>query len=339
MFDTLFGAEMPLAVRFFLAFLIVLGLIGVDRLGGAPVRRRPARRRQCARPPAAPCRDRLRQRRRPPPAHSGAARQCRAFVDDRRPDRRRRRTQYRARGRSAARPRQPSGRRHRSAAARHSAARERQRSWWRSWPLQPEPAGVGRPRRGLSLRRKNCPDRSSPPPNRRRGRSATRLRRWPTNSPHGLRHRRAIVPPPRVRCRTSRSWNRRSNSTRAPDEPRAEPPRKPVAPACPADCRSTAAGAAGFSRARDGSRIHARSKPGRHGATSGSSVAQADHRKPPAGRWAAGADAAEGAPPRMPRPAESKAARPEAKPNQGKTTPYDSLEQEMASLLGRPTKP
>ena len=27
MFDTLFGAEMPLAVRFFLAFLIVLGLI------------------------------------------------------------------------------------------------------------------------------------------------------------------------------------------------------------------------------------------------------------------------------------------------------------------------
>src|ERR1700719_984527 len=28
MFESLFGAEMPLAVRFFLAFLIVLGLIG-----------------------------------------------------------------------------------------------------------------------------------------------------------------------------------------------------------------------------------------------------------------------------------------------------------------------
>ena len=28
MFDSLFGAEMPLAVRFFLAFLVVLGLIG-----------------------------------------------------------------------------------------------------------------------------------------------------------------------------------------------------------------------------------------------------------------------------------------------------------------------
>ena len=31
MFDTLFGGEMPLAVQFFLAFLIVLGLIGVPR--------------------------------------------------------------------------------------------------------------------------------------------------------------------------------------------------------------------------------------------------------------------------------------------------------------------
>ncbi|HEX3939713.1 MAG TPA: flagellar biosynthetic protein FliO [Xanthobacteraceae bacterium] len=48
-------------------------------------------------------------------------------------------------------------------------------------------------------------------------------------------------------------------------------------------------------------------------------------------------------PPRMPRPALPKG-RPEAKPAQptppasGKTTVYDSLEQEMASLLGRPTK-
>src|SRR5271155_3265288 len=50
MFD-LFGAEMPLAVRFFLAFLIVLGLIGVAawavrrfgsaRLGGAVRGRQP----------------------------------------------------------------------------------------------------------------------------------------------------------------------------------------------------------------------------------------------------------------------------------------------------------
>lgn len=28
MFETLFGADVPLAVRFFIAFLVVLGLIG-----------------------------------------------------------------------------------------------------------------------------------------------------------------------------------------------------------------------------------------------------------------------------------------------------------------------
>jgi len=53
MLDTLFGAEMPLAVRFFLAFLIVLGLIGATawavrrfgtgRLGGAAARGRQPR--------------------------------------------------------------------------------------------------------------------------------------------------------------------------------------------------------------------------------------------------------------------------------------------------------
>ena len=45
MFETLFGAELPLPVRFFLAFLIVLGTDRRDRVGGAPVRHRPARRR------------------------------------------------------------------------------------------------------------------------------------------------------------------------------------------------------------------------------------------------------------------------------------------------------
>ena len=44
MFETLFGSEMPLAARFFIAFLVVLALIGADRLAGAPVRRQPARR-------------------------------------------------------------------------------------------------------------------------------------------------------------------------------------------------------------------------------------------------------------------------------------------------------
>jgi flagellar protein FliO/FliZ len=41
-------------------------------------------------------------------------------------------------------------------------------------------------------------------------------------------------------------------------------------------------------------------------------------------------------PPRSARPADPKPARPETKPNKS-TTLYDNLEQEMASLLGRPT--
>ena len=53
MFESLFGAEMPLAIRFFLAFLVVLGLIGAaawavrrfgsGRLGGAGTRGRQPR--------------------------------------------------------------------------------------------------------------------------------------------------------------------------------------------------------------------------------------------------------------------------------------------------------
>ena len=51
MFETLFGSEIPLAARFFIAFLVVLALIGLtawlvrrfgsNRLGGAPRGRQP----------------------------------------------------------------------------------------------------------------------------------------------------------------------------------------------------------------------------------------------------------------------------------------------------------
>ena len=68
--DFLFGADMPVAVKFFLAFVIVLALIGgtaflvrrfgASRLGGVGV----------ARAPAAACRNRRRRRRRPPPARA-----------------------------------------------------------------------------------------------------------------------------------------------------------------------------------------------------------------------------------------------------------------------------
>ena len=53
-------------------------------------------------------------------------------------------------------------------------------------------------------------------------------------------------------------------------------------------------------------------------------------------RTAAGA--ATTAAPARARPSAKPARSAPAKPNQSKTTLYDSLEQEMASLLGRPTK-
>jgi hypothetical protein len=54
---------------------------------------------------------------------------------------------------------------------------------------------------------------------------------------------------------------------------------------------------------------------------------------------AARSDSAPPPAPRNPRSGEQKAAPPEAnKPNQNKTAIYDTLEQEMANLLGRPSK-
>ena len=94
MFD-LFGAEMPLAVRFFLAFLIVLGLIGAAAWAVRTRQRAPQRRG--ARTAAATCGHRIRNGRRAPAPAASAARQCRTSDDDRRTDRRGRGSQYRAR--------------------------------------------------------------------------------------------------------------------------------------------------------------------------------------------------------------------------------------------------
>ena len=94
MFD-LFGAEMPLAVRFSVAFLIVLGLIGAAAWAVRRFRQQSDRRRD-ARTPAAARGHRLRQRRRAAPAHSRAARQRRASGDDRWTNQHSSRIQYRA---------------------------------------------------------------------------------------------------------------------------------------------------------------------------------------------------------------------------------------------------
>ncbi len=332
MFDTLFGAEMPLAVRFFLAFLIVLGLIGVTawavrrfgagRLGGASARGRQPRL---------------------------------AVIDYASVDGRRRLILVRRDNvehllmiggptdvvvepnivRAVAAPRDLGSR---PAAGIEALPRaiplpeNGNGHGGGSWPLQPEPAGVGRPTPRLEPLPEELPrsfqPAAEPPPRPQRDTLAALADELTTRPPVLSRNRPAAARPlpdellmePKIESREEPRI-----------EPRAEPPRKPVAPPAP-PIAAAPPPAPPVSPA-----------PATEAATPDQSLAdmaqrlEAALRKPiTEGRPPA---AAEPAPPRMPRPAESKAARPDVKPNQGKTTPYDSLEQEMASLLGRPTKP
>jgi hypothetical protein len=67
--------------------------------------------------------------------------------------------------------------------------------------------------------------------------------------------------------------------------------------------------------------------------------APANQARPAASDPAGRSDSPPPAPPRNPRGSEQRPTSPDAnKPNQNKTAIYDTLEQEMANLLGRPPK-
>lgn len=372
MFDTLFGAEMPLAVRFFLAFVVVLGIIGIaawglrrfaaGRLGGGTLRGRQPRL---------------------------------AVIDYASVDGRRRLILVRRDNvehllmiggptdvvvepnivRAVAAPRDVGAR---PAAGIEAlpraiplpdAANGHGNGPGAGWPLQPEPAAPPRPSPRLEplpdeLLRPE-PSRSEPrpefrselprplssltePPRPQRDTLAAIADELSTRSP--LPSRRPAPPRP--------APDLAQPEPQSPPEAQAEPqpeaphsempqpePRKPAAPsgapvATPPTPAPPIAPAVETATAPDQSlsdmaqRLEAAlRKP----------LAEP---KPPGGapRSAAESPRAEPAPsappplpPRMPRPAAAKP-RAEVKPNQGKATVYDSLEQEMASLLGRPTK-
>jgi flagellar protein FliO/FliZ len=352
MFDTLFGAEMPLAVKFFLAFLVVLGLIlglawavrrfGTGRLGGGGARGRQPRL---------------------------------AVIDYASVDGRRRLILVRRDNvehllmiggptdvvvepnivRAVATPR--------DLATRPAAGIEAlpraiplPENGNGSWPLQPEPAGGAR----SSPRLEPLPDElprpfqavAEPPARPQRdtlaaladeltARPATPAR----NRPAGARPLPDEPPAePKSESRPEpRQEARQEPRIESRPEPRVEPPRKPVAPSAPP-----------IAAAAPPALPHAPAPAAEAASTPDQSLAdmaqrlEAALRKPvtegrphaATARPAPAAEPTQGEPtPRMPRPAEGKTARAEAKPNQGKTTLYDSLEQEMASLLGRPTKP
>jgi len=319
MFETLFGAEMPLAVRFFLAFLIVLGLIGLTawavrrfgtgRLGGAAARGRQPRL---------------------------------AVIDYASVDGRRRLILVRRDNvehllmiggptdvvvepnivRAVAAPRDATTTRPTAGIEALPRAIPLPENGNGSWPLQPEPTAGLRPAPRVEPLPDELPPRPTPPqaettPRPQRDTLAALADELSTR-PTPPRNRPTIPPRPQ------------------PTEPRADlkpEPRSPAAaPATPVTSAAEAASDADQSLTDMAQRLEAAlRKPG--AATESSPVAMPP-RKPAPEQSQTAAPAM----PRPPRPSEGRPARPEAKPNQSKTTLYDSLEQEMASLLGRQTK-
>ena len=310
MFETLFGAEMPLAVRFFLAFLIVLGLIGAaawavrrfgsGRYGGAGQRGRQPRL---------------------------------AVIDHTSVDARRRLILIRrdnvehllliggptdvvvepniVRAMPASRE-APAARAPAVAELLPRALPLPDSGSSDSWPLQPEPAAPPAPTRAqrdaLTALAENLAVHPVTPS---RTRPAAVVR--PTVEPRA-EPRSEPRPEPRIPTPLANA-----ESPSAVDQNLAEMAhrleaalRKPKT----ADTREAAAPS-----------VAARATP----SPEPSAEAEAEALAPPAP-----SPPAPPAPPRAARPAEAKPARPEVPAKEGKAL-YDSLEQEMASLLGRPT--
>jgi hypothetical protein len=327
MFD-LFGAEMPLAVRFFLAFLIVLGLIGaaawaVRRFGsarftGAVRGRQP--RLAVIEYATVDARRRLLLVRRDNVEHlmmiggpsdvvveANIVRAAPAAV------------------REPAAPRIPApGEGLERALPLPEAASNG------SWPLQPEaPALPVRPpvpaRRGPRIEPMPEEPISAAPP------QAEPILRPQREALTALADDLSAVVPPTAPVTPIPPRSRPSAPSRLqPAEPRGEhridPPR--MQGAQPA----TDPGAADQSLAEMAQRLEAalrkpKSAEPRPSSASAAAAENADQTEEPT--------AAPPLPTRAPRPAEAKPARAEAKPKEGKAL-YDTLEQEMASLLGRP---
>jgi flagellar protein FliO/FliZ len=328
MFD-LFGAEMPLAVRFFLAFLIVLGLIGaaawaVRRFGsgglGSSVRGRQPRL-GVIEYATVDARRRLLLVRRDNVEHlmmiGGPtdvvveANIVRAIPASREP----------------ATPRAPAAAEALSRAMLPEPPND-------SWPLQPEPPAPPPmpPRRApridpLPEERITTPSQSDPlpaPPPRAQREVLTALADdLAAHAPPPVAPPLAPMPP---RSRPP------SPARSQPAEPRSEPRPEPrTAPAQPGAVEPTAVDQ---SLAEMAQRLEAALRKPKAADTRAPAAAAAPEQPEQTEEDAAAASASP-APPRGSRAAEAKPARADSKPKEGKA-PYDTLEQEMASLLGRP---
>jgi flagellar protein FliO/FliZ len=332
MFESLFGAEMPLAVRFFLAFLIVLALIGatawaVRRFGsgrlGANTRGRQPRL---------------------------------AVIDYASVDGRRRLILVRRDNvehllmiggptdvvvepnivRAVGAPRDvASGRPAAGIEALPRAIPLPENGSNGSWPLQPEPTAGSRPSPRLEPLPEELPSRPFPslnemPPRPQRD-TLTALADELSTRPTPPRTRSLARPQPDELSQEIKQEHQQEPQLEARVEPRPEP-RKPITPPAPASTAPATTAGDDQTLADMAQRLEAALR--KPGASADASPPSTPARAAPAART----DVAPPSPPRAPRPNEPKAApRTEDKTNQSKTL-YDSLEQEMASLLGRQNK-
>lgn len=327
MFESLFGAEMPLAVRFFVAFLIVLGVIGaiwwiVRRFGrgrlGASTRGRQPRL---------------------------------AVIDYASVDNRRRLILVRrdnvehllmiggpsdivvepniVRAVPAARDvgRAPAG------VEAITRAIPLPDSDGGSWPLQPEANGGARPGARPNAQHDDLPGRPPEPGPRQRDTLAALADELSTRITPPQRSRGNVGEPPRQDQRQEHRQEQRQDQ-RA--EPRLElrRPAQPAAASSPPPPTTPAGGEAAAGGDQNLADMAQRLEAALRRPAS-EAHEPANQARPVASEQAARSDSPQ--PSRNPRGSEQRP--PDTnKPNQNKTAIYDTLEQEMANLLGRPPK-
>jgi flagellar protein FliO/FliZ len=350
MFESLFGAEMPLAVRFFVAFLIVLGLIGAiawairrfgsGRLGSTTRGRQP--RLAVIDYASVDGRRRLILVRRDNVEHLLMIGGPSDIVVE--PNIVRAVPATRDIGRA------PAG------IEAITRAIPLPDSGGGSWPLQPEANGGARPARPDAQHDDHPTRPQGEPGPRQRDTLAALADELSTRIPPPRSRGNPGEPPRQEQRQEPRQGARQESRQELRQEPRQElrqelrhdqrpeprlEPRKPVqnpAPSAanaappPAAAPSAGEGTGDQNLADMAQRLEAAlRKPSGDGRTAGPQI-----RPAPAADQSARNDTLSAPPPRNPRGEQSP---PEAnKPNQNKAAIYDTLEQEMANLLGRPSK-
>ncbi|MGO8924717.1 MAG: flagellar biosynthetic protein FliO [Xanthobacteraceae bacterium] len=203
-----------------------------------------------------------------------------------------------------------------------------------SWPLQPEANGGSRPGARPDAQHGELPGRPQPEPGpRQRDTLAALADELSTRTTPQQRNRGNVGEPPRQDQRQDQRQDPRA-------EPRLEPrkPAQPAAPSSPPPSIATGGGEAAAGGDQNLADMAQRLEAALRKPASEARSPAGQARPPAASDQPARSDSLP-PPPRNPRGSEQRPAPPEAnKPNQNKTAIYDTLEQEMANLLGRPPK-